>query len=250
MRSTGPGWARERAGNGPGQSRPPRRRTRRPVGDAWVVVGESASEPWAAKGEAATVLLAAVGEATAGVAVGAAGAAIPAAVEETRADHGAGQRGDSRPGGEDGRAAGRSDHGSGQRDPGRSRSGAERASKPGGEDGAAVEVTAEVGASMPITAGDVVSRAGHGPGRASVPITAGTRGPGRARPGDELRRVPASRPKHPCSERRGTARALRAKVNVHGWGRGGMREGMEGLKFRVPSVSSGQRCDLHLADYD
>ena len=115
------------------------------------VVGESASEPLAAKGEAATVLLAAVGEATAGVAVEAAGAAIPgpAAVEETRADHGAGQRGESRPGGEDGRAAGRSDHGSGQGDPGRSRSGAERASKPGGEDGAAVEVTAEVRASKP-----------------------------------------------------------------------------------------------------
>ena len=46
------------------------------MGDAWAVVGESASGPLAAKGEAATVLLAAVGEATAGVAVGAAGAAI------------------------------------------------------------------------------------------------------------------------------------------------------------------------------
>ena len=128
------------------------------------MVGESASEPLAAKGEAATVLLAAVGETTAGVAVEAAGAAIPAAVDGTRADHGAGKRGDSKPGGEDGRAAGRSDHGSGQGDQGRSRSGAERASKPGGEDGAAVEVTAEVGASKPITAGDVVRRAGPGPG--------------------------------------------------------------------------------------
>ena len=39
-----------------------------------------------------------------------------------------------------------------------------RGSKPVGEDGAAVEVTAEVGASKPITAGDVVCRAGHGPG--------------------------------------------------------------------------------------
>ena len=46
-----------------------------------------------------------------------------------------------------------------------------------------MEVTAEVGASKPITAGDVVGRAGHGPERASVPITAGTRRPGRARPG-------------------------------------------------------------------
>ena len=46
-----------------------------------------------------------------------------------------------------------------------------------------MEVTAEVGASKPSTAGDVVGRAGHCPGRASVPITAGTRRPGRARPG-------------------------------------------------------------------
>ena len=76
-----------------------------------------------------------------------------------------------------------------------------------------MEVTAEVVASKPITAGDVVGRAGHGPGRASVPITAGTRRPGRARPGDEVRRVPASRPKNPCSKRReeGAARALRAR---------------------------------------
>ena len=60
-----------------------------------------------------------------------------------------------------------------------------------------MEVPAEVVASKPITAGDVVGRADHGPGRASVPITAGTRRPGRARPGDEVRRVPASRPKNP-----------------------------------------------------
>ena len=46
-----------------------------------------------------------------------------------------------------------------------------------------MEVTAEVGASKPITAGDVVSRAGHGLGSVSVLITAGTRRPGRARPG-------------------------------------------------------------------
>ena len=46
-----------------------------------------------------------------------------------------------------------------------------------------MEVTAEVVASKPITAGDVVGRACHGPERASVPITAGTRRPGRARPG-------------------------------------------------------------------
>ena len=85
-------------------------------------------------------------------------------------------------------------------------------------------------ASKPITAGDVAGRAGCGPGRASVPITAGTRRPCRTLPGDEVRRAPASQPKNPCSERRerGTARALRAEVNVHGWGRVGMREGMEG----------------------
>ena len=109
--------------------------------DTWVVVGESASELFAAKGEAASVLCAAEGEASAG------------------------GRGRSR----------RSDHGCGQGDPCRSRSGAKRsfqarrqgrggASKPDGKDGAAVEVTAEVGASKPIMAGDVVRRAGHGPG--------------------------------------------------------------------------------------
>ena len=101
------------------------------------MVGESASELFAAKGEAASVLFAAESEATAG------------------------GRGRSR----------RSDHGCGQGDPCRSRSGAKRsfqarrqglggASKPGGEDGAAVEVTAEVGASKPITAGDVAGRDG------------------------------------------------------------------------------------------
>ena len=65
-----------------------------------------------------------------------------------------------------------------------------------------------------------------------------------------MRRVPASRPKNPCSERReeGTARALRAEVNVHGWGRGGMREGMEGLKFWVRGVSNERACVLHLAE--
>ena len=35
-----------------------------------------------------------------------------------------------------------------------------------------------VGASKPITAGDVQGRAGHGPERASVPITAGDEAPG------------------------------------------------------------------------
>ena len=48
-----------------------------------LVVGESASVPSAAKVEAATVPSAAVGETTAGVAVEAAGAAIPAVVKET-----------------------------------------------------------------------------------------------------------------------------------------------------------------------
>ena len=60
-----------------------------------------------------------------------------------------------------------------------------------------MEGTAVVGASKPITAGDVQGRAGHGPERASVPITAGTRGPGRVRQRDEVRRVPASWPKNP-----------------------------------------------------
>ena len=58
-------------------------------------------------------------------------------------------------------------------------------------------------------------------------------GPGPAG-GDEVSRVPASRPKNPCSKRRKRGRSrMRAarRVTVHGWGRGGMREGMEGLKI-------------------
>ena len=91
-----------------------------------------------------------------------------------------------------------------------------------------------VGASKPITAGDVQGRAGRGPERASVPITAGDEAPGPGPAGgDEVRRVPASRPKNPCSKggerEERTARALRAGVGACGWGRGGMREGMEGL---------------------
>ena len=92
-----------------------------------------------------------------------------------------------------------------------------------------------VGASKPITAGDVQGRAGHGPERASVPITAGDEAPGPGPAGgDEVRRVPASRPKNPCSKRRekGGSRARAARrVTEHGWGRGGMRAGLEGLKI-------------------
>ena len=197
---------------------------------------------------------AAVGEATAGVAVEAAGAAIPAVVKETRADHGAGQRGDSRPGGEDGRAAGRSDHGSGQGDPGRSRGGAERASKPGGEDGAALEVTAEVGASKPYRqgtwwAGPVTARrerpcrsrrgrgARAGPGRGTRSAVCRRAGP----------RIPAQR----GERRRGRNRAHTARrVNAHGWGRGGMRGGMEGLKIWVRGESKRQGCVSHLDQFD
>ena len=89
-----------------------------------------------------------------------------------------------------------------------------------------MEVTAKVGASKPITAGDVAGWAGCGPGRASVPITAGTRRPCRERPGTRCAvrrragpRIPARR-----GERRSRKRAAR-RVNVHGWGRGGMPGG-------------------------
>ena len=70
-----------------------------------------------------------------------------------------------------------------------------------------------VGASKPITAGDVRGRAGHGPERASVPITAGDEAPG---PG------PAGGRGAPCAgepaqeslleeeREEGAARALRA----------------------------------------
>ena len=112
-----------------------------------------------------------------------------------------------------------------------------------------MEVTAEVGASKPITAEDVVGRAGHGPERASVPITAGTRRPGRARPGGrgaQCAGEPAQESLLEEEREGGPARALRAGVTAHGWGRGGMREGMEGLKIWVQSASSGQRSVLHL----
>ena len=68
-----------------------------------------------------------------------------------------------------------------------------------------------------------------------MPITARDEAPGPGPAGgDEVSRVPASRPKNPCSKRRererSRARAAR-RLTVHGWGRGGMREGMEGLKI-------------------
>ena len=106
-----------------------------------------------------------------------------------------------------------------------------------------------VGASKPITAGDVQGRACHGPERASVPITAGTRRPGRDPAGGRgapCAGEPAQESLLEEEREGGTARALRAGVTARGWGRGGMREGMEGLNFWVQSVSSGQRCVLHL----
>ena len=79
-----------------------------------------------------------------------------------------------------------------------------------------------------------------------MPITAGDEAPG---PG------PAGGRGAPCAgepaqeslleEERGegTARALRAEVTAHGWGRGGMREGMEGQKkIGGESVSDEQSC--------
>ena len=68
---------------------------------------------------------------------------------------------------------------------------------------------------MPITAGD----------EASVPGTAGGRGAPCAGEPAQNSLLKGER------EGEGNARALRAEVNAHGWGRGGMREGMEGLKI-------------------
>ena len=88
------------------------------------------------------------------------------------------------------------------------------ASKPGGEDGPAVEVTDEVGASKPITAGDVQGRAGHGPERASVPITAGDEAPGPGPAGGTrcavCRRAGPRIPARRGEGEEGAARALRA----------------------------------------
>ena len=133
--------------------------------------------PSAAKGETATVPSAAVGETTAGVAVE---AAVVAILARSMGPEPITERGEEDIPGQAARTVGRRPQRSwrGQWDPSRSRSGAERESKPVGEDGAAVEDTAVVGASKPITAGDVQGRAGHGPERASVPITAGDEAPG------------------------------------------------------------------------
>ena len=97
---------------------------------------------------------AAVGETTAGVAVEAAVAAILArSMGPGRSRSGAKRIIQARRRGRWSRRPQRSRHRSTRL--GRSRGGAERASKPVGEDGAAVEDTAVVGASKPITAGDV-----------------------------------------------------------------------------------------------
>ena len=82
-----------------------------------------------------------------------------------------------------------------------------------------------------------------------MPITAGDEAPGPGPAGgDEVRRVPASRPKNPCSKRRererSRTRAAR-RVTVHGWGRGGMREGMEGLK--ISGSKRVKRAKMHSA---
>ena len=145
--STGPLWARRWAGKGPGPGRPPCRRTSRPLGAAlgWWSERERLR---AIRCEGRGSLRAMRGR----------GRDIR---RRTRWEPTQRSRLWSR------RPGPITERGEGG------------ASKPGGKDGAAVEVTAEVGASKPITAGGVAGRAGCGPGRASVPITAGTRGPGR-----------------------------------------------------------------------
>ena len=166
MRNTGPRRrARERAGKSParadhhvaGLGVPSARR----LGGGR---GESASVPSAAKGEAATVPSAAVGETTAGVAVGAAVAAIlarsmgPKPITERGGERiQASRRGRSGRGGHGRGWSVQADHGGGRVGPGRSRPGES-------------------------------VRADHGGGRGA------RAGPGR---GDVVRRVPASRPKNP-----------------------------------------------------
>ena len=219
MRNTGPRRrARERAGREPGPARPPRRRARRPFG---ATLGrwsgrESASVPSAAKSEAATVPSAAVGETTAGVAVEAAVAAILArSMGPGRSRSGAKKIIQARRRGRSGRGGhGRgwsvqADHGGGRVGPGRSRPGES-------------------------------VRAEHGGGRGA------RAGPGR---GDEVRRVPASRPKNPCSKGRereeDSTRAARGGGRTRvGQGWNARRHGRAD-KFWVRGDSNEQTCHLH-----
>ena len=179
--STGPLWARRRAGKGPGPGRPPCRRTIHPLGatlGGWL----ERKRLRAIRCEGRGSLRAMRGE----------------------GETSAGGRGRSH----------RSDPGWWSRRPWPiTERGGGGASKPGGKDGAAVEVTAEVGASKPITAGDVAGRAGCGQGRASVPITAGRgqgvrAGNGRGR-GAPCAGEPAQEPLF-GEERGGAASVLRA----------------------------------------
>ena len=190
----GPGAGRERARPGPtttSQDSAPLRR------DAWAVVGgESASVPSAAKSEAATVPSAAVGETTAGVAVVAAVAAILArSMGPGRSRSGAKRIFQARRRGRWSRRPQRSRHRSMRRpitERGGERIQASRRGRSGrGGHGRGWSVQADHGGgrvgpgrSRP---GESV-RADHGGGRGA------RAGPGR---GDEVRRVPASRPKNP-----------------------------------------------------
>jgi hypothetical protein len=204
MRNTGPRRrARERARKEPGPRRPPRRRTRRPFG---ATLGRwSGRERLRALGSEGRGSHRAIGGGGRDYRRGrgrSSRRSDPGAVNGTQADHGAGRRGYSRPGGEDGRpqAAAILARSMGPKpitERGGERIQASRRGRSGrGGHGRGWSVQADHGGgrvgpgrSRP---GESV-RADHGGGRGA------RAGPGR---GDEVRRVPASRPKNPCSKRR------------------------------------------------
>ena len=218
MRNTGPRRrARERARKEPGPRRPPRRRTRRPFG---ATLGRwSGRERLRALGSEGRGSHRAIGGGGRDYRRGrgrSSRRSDPGAVNGTQADHGAGRRGYSRPGGEDGRpqAAAILARSMGPKpitERGGERIQASRRGRSGrGGHGRGWSVQAEHGGgrvgpgrSRP---GESV-RADHGGGRGA------RAGPGR---GDEVRRVPASRPKNPCSKRRERERGPHARC-APGW---------------------------------
>ena len=252
MRNTGPRRrARERARKEPGPRRPPRRRTRRPFG---ATLGR-----WSGRER------------------------LRALGSEGRGSHralGGGGR-DYRRG--RGRSSRRSDPGAvngtrpiterGEEDiPG-------QAARTVGPQAAAIlarsmgpkPITERGGERIQASRRGRSGRGGHGRGWSVQADHGGGRvGPGRSRPGESVRadhgggRGARAGPGRggrgaPCAgepaqesllgEERGEGgnrtRAAR-RVNARGWGRGGMREGMEGLrKFWVRRVSNEQTCNLH-----
>ena len=235
MRNTGPRRrARERARREPGTRRPPRRRTRRPFGATlgrWS--GRERLRALGSEGRGSHRALGGGGRDYRRGRGRSSRRSDPGAVNGTQADHGAGRRGYSRPGGEDGRP----------------QAAAILARSMGPK-----PITERGGERIQASRRGRSGRGGHGRGWSVQADHGGGRvGPGRSRPGESVRadhgggrgaragpgrgtrcavcqragpRIPARR-----GERGGSRTRAARRVTVHGWGRGGRREGMEGLKI-------------------